>query len=120
MYTVTFYSFKGGTGRSMALVNVAVDLANRGRTVLIVDFDLEAPGLDTFRLGDRSRSSLGVVDYVGRYITTGEPPRLDEYVYETHSVLGKKGRILVMTITLLLLIGKICMRTEMAFCFLKI
>lgn len=30
MYTTTFHSFKGGVGRSMALANVAVELANRG------------------------------------------------------------------------------------------
>ena len=50
MYVTTFYSFKGGVGRTMALVNVAVELANTGRRVLVVDFDLEAPGLDTFDL----------------------------------------------------------------------
>src|SRR5687768_5726530 len=42
---VTFYSYKGGTGRSMALANVAALLAQAGRRVLLVDFDLEAPGL---------------------------------------------------------------------------
>ena len=50
MYVTTFYSFKGGVGRTMALVNVAVELAQRGRRVLAVDFDLEAPGIDTFEL----------------------------------------------------------------------
>ena len=39
---ITFYSYKGGVGRTMALVNVAAELAKRGRKVLIVDFDLEA------------------------------------------------------------------------------
>ena len=48
MYITTFYSFKGGVGRSMALANAGVELARRGRKVLLVDFDLEAPGLDTF------------------------------------------------------------------------
>ena len=44
----TFYSFKGGVGRSMALANVAVLLARWGQKVLIVDWDLEAPGLHKF------------------------------------------------------------------------
>jgi WD40 repeat protein len=59
---ITFYSYKGGTGRSMALANVATLLANRpepedkgersqtedrGR-VLMVDWDLEAPGLHRY------------------------------------------------------------------------
>lgn len=44
----TFYSFKGGTGRSMALANVAVLMARWGYRVLVVDWDLEAPGLEYF------------------------------------------------------------------------
>jgi MinD-like ATPase involved in chromosome partitioning or flagellar assembly len=45
---VTFYSYKGGTGRTMALSNIAVLLArqqNATTPVLMVDWDLEAPGL---------------------------------------------------------------------------
>jgi len=44
----TFYSFKGGVGRSMALANVAELCYRRGLEVLIVDFDLEAPGLERY------------------------------------------------------------------------
>ena len=42
---VTFYSFKGGVGRSFTLVETAVQLAARGRSVAVWDLDLEAPGL---------------------------------------------------------------------------
>ena len=44
----TFYSYKGGVGRTQALANVAVALANRGRDVVLVDMDLESPGLHVF------------------------------------------------------------------------
>ncbi|GAK56719.1 hypothetical protein U27_03682 [Candidatus Vecturithrix granuli] len=44
----TFYSYKGGVGRSMALVNIAHLMYNDGWKVLIVDWDLEAPGLERF------------------------------------------------------------------------
>lgn len=47
-YIFTFYSYKGGVGRSMAVMNVAYTLAGRGRHVLVVDMDLEAPGLSGF------------------------------------------------------------------------
>jgi hypothetical protein len=40
-----FYSYKGGVGRSLALANTGVALAARGYKVLLVDLDLEAPGL---------------------------------------------------------------------------
>ncbi|MEW2402607.1 FxSxx-COOH system tetratricopeptide repeat protein [Streptomyces sp. NPDC046862] len=45
---VTFYSYKGGTGRTMALANTAWITASQGKRVLVVDWDLEAPGLDRF------------------------------------------------------------------------
>ena len=44
----TFYSYKGGVGRSMALANVAECFYEKGLRVLIVDWDLEAPGLESF------------------------------------------------------------------------
>lgn len=45
---VTFYSYKGGVGRSFALANIAALLGRWGFRVLCVDWDLEAPGLDDF------------------------------------------------------------------------
>lgn len=44
----TFYSYKGGTGRSMALANFAWILAANGKRVLTIDWDLEAPGLHRY------------------------------------------------------------------------
>ena len=81
MYTVTFYSFKGGVGRSMALVNVAAELALTGSRVLIVDFDLEAPGLDTFNLAGPRKEALGIVDFVERFRTTGIAPDVGDFVH---------------------------------------
>lgn len=47
---ITFYSYKGGTGRSMALANVACELAHQDPEggVLMLDWDLEAPGLHRY------------------------------------------------------------------------
>lgn len=45
---VTFYSYKGGVGRTFALANIAVLLAKRGKRVLLMDWDLEAPGLHRY------------------------------------------------------------------------
>lgn len=45
---VTFYSYKGGAGRSMALANIAWLLASGGQRVLVVDWDLEAPGVHRY------------------------------------------------------------------------
>ncbi|WP_295607247.1 hypothetical protein [uncultured Lamprocystis sp.] len=52
---ITFYSYKGGVGRTQLLANTAVALANRGRDIVMVDMDLESPGLHTyFTTSDRS------------------------------------------------------------------
>ncbi len=81
MYVVTFYSFKGGVGRSMALVNVAAELARRGERVLVVDFDLEAPGLDTFDITASRESGRGLLDLVCDFRRSGEVPDVRNYVY---------------------------------------
>ena len=95
MYVVTFYSFKGGVGRSMALVNVAADLTRRGKRVLIVDFDLEAPGLDTFDLTRSEECNRGLLDFVCDFCKTGEVPDVRGYVYKTRVDLGP-GELWVM------------------------
>jgi tetratricopeptide (TPR) repeat protein/MinD-like ATPase involved in chromosome partitioning or flagellar assembly len=63
---ITFYSYKGGTGRSMAVANVAWILASSGKRVLTVDWDLEAPGLHRYYtpfLSDKDLTgSEGLID----------------------------------------------------------
>jgi MinD-like ATPase involved in chromosome partitioning or flagellar assembly len=91
MYVVTFYSFKGGVGRSMALVNVAAEIARRGKRVLVVDFDLEAPGLNTFDITKSDGHNRGLLDFVYDFRNTEEVPDVQEYVYQTGLELGKGG-----------------------------
>jgi MinD-like ATPase involved in chromosome partitioning or flagellar assembly len=67
LYTITFYSFRGGVGRTMALVNVGLELVRRGRRVLLVDFDLEAPGLSNYEQLRPRESHAGVVEFVTAY-----------------------------------------------------
>jgi cellulose biosynthesis protein BcsQ len=43
---VAFYGFRGGAGRTTALAHVALHWASQQRSVLAIDLDLEAPGLD--------------------------------------------------------------------------
>ncbi|MFM6243802.1 MAG: tyrosine-protein kinase family protein, partial [Dolichospermum sp.] len=60
---VTFFSFKGGVGRTTALVATALTLARNGHRVAIVDLDLEAPGLSTIFFKDKVEN-FGVIDYL--------------------------------------------------------
>ncbi|MET9907245.1 FxSxx-COOH system tetratricopeptide repeat protein [Streptomyces sp. NPDC006476] len=79
---VTFYSYKGGTGRTMALANVGWILASAGHRVLLVDWDLEAPGLHRYLhpllVDPELRSSNGLINMVQSYVRTvisrEEPP----------------------------------------------
>jgi|CXWL01.1.fsa_nt_gi cellulose biosynthesis protein BcsQ len=95
MHVATFYSFKGGSGRSMALINVAAELAKSGQRVLVVDFDLEAPGLDTFNLAGPPIPTEGVVDFVLEYLKTGSSPDFTSYCYKSE-VKGIEGELWVM------------------------
>ena len=80
----TFYSYKGGVGRSMALANIAELLYARGLRVLMVDFDLEAPGLERYfnvaNAQTKPRDALmkrGVMDMLTSYLELRALPRID-------------------------------------------
>ncbi|NJL29504.1 MAG: NACHT domain-containing protein, partial [Thermoanaerobaculia bacterium] len=62
---VTFYSFKGGVGRSFSLLETAAQLAQRGSSVVVWDLDLEAPGLQKLPMLTEpleSKLRLGTLD----------------------------------------------------------
>lgn len=96
MYITTFYSFKGGVGRTMALVNAAVDLVQRGKRVLMVDFDLEAPGLDTFDLPRGDGPKFGMVDFVHHYLRSSQAPEVAAYLYESPGIGREGGKLWIM------------------------
>jgi MinD-like ATPase involved in chromosome partitioning or flagellar assembly len=78
---VTFYSYKGGVGRSMALANVAWALAEKyNRKVLVIDWDLEAPGLHRFFELEDGDIERGLIDLLYDYkdLLKGTPQSLPE------------------------------------------
>jgi CO dehydrogenase nickel-insertion accessory protein CooC1 len=85
---ITFYSYKGGTGRSMALANIAWILASNGKKVLVIDWDLEAPGLhryfSPFLADPELQSTTGFIDFLSEYVdaslTKPVEPKDDWYV----------------------------------------
>jgi MinD-like ATPase involved in chromosome partitioning or flagellar assembly len=64
----TFFSFKGGVGRTTLLAAVAWQLAAAGKRVVAIDLDVEAPGLGSL-LGAETRR--GVTDFLVDFIATG-------------------------------------------------
>lgn len=82
---VTFYSYKGGVGRSLALANIACLMAEdeeHPQHVLVWDFDLEAPGLHKL-FPPKQPQNYGFVDLAYEYATTGKIPQVDDYIYES-------------------------------------
>ncbi len=96
MHTITFYSFKGGVGRTMALVNVAAELVKRGRRVLVVDFDLEAPGLETYRQLNPKKPHPGIVEYVSKFIHSRQIPNVRDYIFDAAPIGEKNGKLWIM------------------------
>jgi len=95
--TVTFYSFKGGVGRTTALTHVAWILALRGRKIVAVDLDLEAPGLSTaFNLNPKPK--YGIVDYFYErsYLPEGIEPRISiAQIFGEVRIPNATGRLFV-------------------------
>ena len=77
---VTFYSYKGGVGRTFALASIGAALAKWGYKVLCIDWDLEAPGLHFyFEPLVTSQQHSGLVELVEAYIA-GEPCKWQDFV----------------------------------------
>jgi hypothetical protein len=61
---IVFASLKGGVGRSTALAVTAADLSRRNRNILVIDLDLEAPGLGDMLLDEERMPRFGTIDYL--------------------------------------------------------
>lgn len=85
---ITFYSYKGGMGRTTALVSYAMDLAiNKNKRVVIVDCDLEAPGYLNFfdlseHIGLKSGKKNGVVEFISdaQFVINRDSLDINDYV----------------------------------------
>lgn len=93
---VSFYSYKGGVGRSMALANLATLLARKGRRVFMIDFDLEAPGLDSFHELGVDGKQQGVVEYAHDFQKTKIAPDIQPYVQECKFPKPVRGKAWLM------------------------
>lgn len=98
MQTITFYSYKGGVGRTLVVANIAKYLARFGQKVFALDFDLESPGLHyKFRLDREEETNTierGVVDYIHSFTEEGQVPEsLAGYVIEVEPRTESGGSI---------------------------
>lgn len=98
-----FFSIKGGVGRSSALTMLAIELARRGKRVLVVDGDFESPGLSSSLLPrGEEQPHYGVVDWLTAQALGADADTLQRMALEQvveHSPLnarlGLSGQLLV-------------------------
>jgi cellulose biosynthesis protein BcsQ len=95
-FWTTFYSYKGGVGRSLALANTAALLVKRGRRVVLIDFDLEAPGLDSFNEFRSVAGKPGVVEYVTEFKETRRAPDITRFVHPCELPGPLRGQLFIM------------------------
>src|SRR5205807_3119298 len=92
--TITFYAYKGGTGRTLALANAARYLARLGQRVFVIDLDLEAPGLHhkmaLAPTGSFPPIERGIVDCISTFATEHRIP--DELAPYTVPVPSEEER----------------------------
>ena len=93
---VSFFSFKGGVGRTTTLVATALTLARHGHRVAVVDLDLESPGISTFFFPDREKSLPGIIDYLLEKNIQGKNWELKDHLesFKDENLLGDEDRIL--------------------------
>lgn len=80
--TITFYSYKGGVGRSMALVNIACLAAKEKKKILLIDCDLEAPGLHQFFETDKNAPGfVELIESVAEWVENEEHNNEEGYCH---------------------------------------
>jgi cellulose biosynthesis protein BcsQ len=94
---ITFYSYKGGLGRTTALACFAAYMAmTKNKKVVIVDCDFEAPGFSNgnYFFVDNRKKVCGVVEYLldkDFLAHQTQKPNLQEYAYTVDTSFTKGG-----------------------------
>lgn len=90
---VVFFSIKGGVGRSTALAATAWSLAQDGKRVLVLDLDLESPGLSSTLLPQDRMPKYGIVDWLVEDLVGNSDPVLGSMYASSN--LSRDGQIYV-------------------------
>jgi MinD-like ATPase involved in chromosome partitioning or flagellar assembly len=84
--SIAFHSYKGGTGKTTLISNIAALYAKNGFNVALLDFDLYAPSLGSYY---KKKPNLFIND-----LLSGQS-KISEIVHDLTNELGLSGRFLV-------------------------
>jgi chromosome partitioning protein len=84
--TVAFHSYKGGTGKTTLISNVAALYAKNGFNIALLDFDIYAPSLSAYY---KKKPSLFIND-----LLSGQA-KISEIMHDLTTELGLQGKFLV-------------------------
>ncbi len=91
----TFYSYKGGVGRTLALANIGALLSRWGYKVLCIDWDLEAPGLHFyFQKWIKQKRKHGLVELIQSHVD-GKNPSWRRHVTQVNFPKAKQPLSLI-------------------------
>lgn len=88
-----FASLKGGVGRSTALAVAAAHLASQGLRILVVDLDMEAPGLGAMLLDENTVPKFGIIDALVENSLSGLDPTFMADLVGPSGLSHREGRI---------------------------
>ena len=95
MRIVTFYSYKGGVGRTLACANFGMYLAKTGQKVVLADMDFEAPGLDSkFFNAATTNISNGLLDQISAFQQGAPLPNLSPIPIALTEEVARSGGML--------------------------
>lgn len=93
---ITFYSYKGGVGRTTSLALTATYLARKGNNVFVIDCDFEAPGLiNFFKTSQSDNNKNGLVEYLNDKLFV-DNCNIDDYIYNIEKTYSGNGSINLM------------------------
>lgn len=93
---VTFFSYKGGVGRTTSLALTATYLSRKGKKVFVIDCDFEAPGLiNFFNSSQVETCKNGLIEYLNDRLFINNI-NLEEYVYDIEKSYSGNGSINLM------------------------
>jgi MinD-like ATPase involved in chromosome partitioning or flagellar assembly len=88
--TITIHSCRGGTGKSLIAVNLAIILARKGLNIALLDLDFRAPSLATvFSKDDKGLVNWWLNDFLNGKCTT------EQVVIDVSGKYNLEGRLLI-------------------------